>query len=365
VTKVRIWRHLGGWLSNMLGAMLVLVGVALAAVNAHGVLQYEAALATHGGQVLDLGASAQVQASLHGQMVRVVGKPRVVESPRDTQFNLAVDTPLLTRTVEMFQWREVRVGSGVHYEMDWVDHWIDASAFRQPRGHANPPRAPLHSERFVANLVQLGGYRLSTELQRALPGMATVPPPGATLPENLAASFSVNGDYLQTSASPRNPQLGDLRVSWSAVPRNLVTVVARVDGDTLRPAADASDGQGYQLALGDVSVFDLFPDLPTPPVAVAWKRGLAVVLAALGAFVLLSVRRRALVEPLPRHGIRDDLWLALGAGALVVGAITALLWLGHDPWRLGWWLAIAMGGAVLAGWQVRRRCTGPRATLEE
>jgi len=171
VTSVRVWRNLGDWLSNTLGATLVLAGVALAAVNAHGVLQYETAMATHGGQVLDLGASARAQAGLHGQMVRVVGKPRVAESPRDAQFNLTVDTPLLTRTVEMFQWREVRVGNGVHYEMDWVDHWIDASAFRQPRGHANPPRAPLHGERFVANLVQVGGYRLSPELQHALPGL--------------------------------------------------------------------------------------------------------------------------------------------------------------------------------------------------
>lgn len=339
----------------MLGATLVLIGVALAALNAHGVLQYETALATHGGQVLDLGTSTQPRPGLHGQMVRVVGKPRVVDAPRDAPFNLTVDTPLLMRTVEMFQWREVQVGSGVHYEMDWVDHRVDAGSFRQPRGHSNPPQAPLRSERFVASVVQLGGYRLSPQLQRALPGLDTVPPPGAVLPANLAASFSVNGDYLQTSASARNPQLGDLRVSWNAVPRNLVTLVARVDGDSLRPAADASDGQGYQLALGDVPVFDLFPDLPTPPNAVDGKRGLAVVLATLGVFMLLAVRRRAAVEASPRHGVLDDLWLALGTGALVVGAVTCVLWLGHDPRRLAWWLATAVAGAVLIGWQVRRR----------
>jgi hypothetical protein len=349
------WASLGGWILNTLGATLMLAGVALAAVNAHGVLQYESALAVHGGQVIDLGTAAQPQSGLHGHMVRVVGKPRVVEAPHDAQFNLGADTPMLTRRVEMFQWREVRVGNGVHYEMDWVDHWIDASRFRQPRGHANPPRAPLQGEQFAAGLVQLDGYRLSPALQRALPGASVVPPPGSELPVNLAASFSRHGDYLQTSAAPDSPQLGDIRVSWSAVPRSLVTVVARVDGDVLRPAVDAADGQGYQLALGEVSLLDLFPDLPTPPVAVAFKRGLAVLLAALGAFVLLWARRRALVEPLPRHGVVDDAWLALGAGALVVGAVTCALWLGHDNQRLGYWLATTVLAALLVGWQVRRR----------
>jgi hypothetical protein len=358
VITVPVWARLGGWVLNALGATLMLVGVALAAVNAHNLLQYEAALTVHGGEVIDLGTAAQPRSGLHGHMVRVVGKPRVVEAPHDAQFNLGADTPLLTRRVEMFQWREVRVGNGVHYEMDWVDHWIDASKFRQPRGHANPPRAPLQGEQFAAGRVQLDGYRLSPALQRALPGASVVPPPGSELPANLAASVSRHGDYLQTRAAPENPQLGDIRVSWSAVPLGLVTVVARVDGDTLRPAVDAADGQGYQLVLGDVSLLDLFPDLPTPPVAVASMRGLAVLLAALGAFVLLSARRRVLPEPLPRHGILDDAWLALGAGALVVGAVTCALWLGHDNQRLGYWLAVTVLAAALVGWQVRRRHGG-------
>ncbi|MEO7073036.1 MAG: TMEM43 family protein [Rhodanobacter sp.] len=357
MTVVEVWRRLGGPLSNMLGATLILVGVALAAVNAHDVQHHEETAAAHGGQVIDLDEAAQPQPGMQGHMVRLVATPRVLEAPRDAQFNLSADTSLLTRHVEMFQWREVRVGEGVHYELDWVDHWIDSNAFRLPRGHANPARAPLQGRQFAAGVVQVAGYRLAPTLQRALPGSSIVPPPTLSLPANLAASFSRHGDYLQTSTQPDNPQLGDIRVSWSAVPRSQVTVVARVEGNTLVPAVDAADGQGFQLVIGNASLLALFPDLPSPPTGVALKRVAAVLLAALGAFVLLSVRRRLPEkEGFPRHRVVDDAWLALGAGALVVGAFTGVVWVGHDNQRLAYWLVATVLAAVLVAWQIRRRC---------
>lgn len=340
-------------LGNIAGAILLLAGVALAAVTAHDILQYETALAAHGGKVTDLGRNAQPQAGQYGHMVRVVGLPRVVEAPHDAQFNLTVDTPQLTRLVEMFQWREVRVGASVHYEMDWVDHHVDPSTFRRPKGHPAAPRWPLAGQRLTAGRVQIGGFSLSAALQRAMPGATPVLPSARALPANLAASFSRHGHYLQTSARADNPQLGDIRVSWTAVPLELMTVVAQVDGDVLRPATNATDGVGYQVALGDVSLFDLFPDLPSPPVAAGLHRVLAVLLAMLGALVLMGVHGRA-------TGIRpgsalDDVCMAAGAGAMAVGAVTAVLWLGHDPYRLAGWLAVTLAGGLLVAWQVRRR----------
>ncbi len=348
-----LWRNVGHTLGNIVGAVLLLAGVALAVVTAHGILQYETALAAHGGKVTDLGRQAQPQAGQYGHMVRVVGLPRVIEAPHDAQFNLTVDTPQLTRLVEMFQWREVRVGDSVHYEMDWVDHHVDPSTFRQPKGHPAAPRWPLEGLHLAAGRVQIGGFSLSAVLQRALPGATRVLPSMRTLPANLAASFSRHGDYLQTSAHADNPQLGDIRVSWTAVPLELMTVVARVDGDVLRPASDATDGVGYQVALGEVSLFDLFPDLPSPPVAVGLYRVLAVLLAMLGALVLMGVRRRATEVSL--SSMLDDACMAAGAGAMAVGAVTAVLWLGHDPYRLAGWLVVALAGGLLVAWQVYRR----------
>ncbi|MFC5436823.1 TMEM43 family protein [Rhodanobacter umsongensis] len=332
-----------GLASNIIGALLVLAGVGLVAMTSRALLNYRAAATRHGGELINLGTDAQPEAGQHGYMARIVATPRVVEAPRDPEFNLRVNTPVLTRRVEMFQWREVRIGDGVHYELDWVDRPLDASRFREPAGHTNPASFPISGRQFDAGLVQVGGFKLGPVLLHALPGSELALPDPKSLPENLAASFSRQGNYLVTSSHPGDPRLGDVRVSWEEVPLQEVTVVGRLDGDRLVAATDAADGRGYDVQVGDVPVLDMFPDLPEPPEFVAGARVLAVLLAALGAFVLLS-----------RQRTRRDALLALGLGGLSVGIVASVLWIGGDSRTLGGWLAVALLSFLLTVWRLRR-----------
>ena len=332
-----------GLVLNIIGALLVLAGIGLVAMTARSLLNYRAVANLHGGEVVDLGANAQPGAGQHGSMVRVVGTPTVVEAPHDPDFNLRVNTPMLVRHVEMFQWREVRVGSSVHYELDWVDHLLDAGHFEDPKGHANPVSFPISGKQFDAGLVQIGGFKLGPVLLHAIPGTQRITPDPGSLPENLAASFSRYQDYLVSSARPGDPRLGDVRVSWNEVPLQELTIVGRIDGDRLVAATDAADGKGYVVQVGDVPVLDIFPDLPIPPEFVLSWRILAVLLASLGAFLLLSTQRD-----------RRDPLLALGLGTLAVGVVASVLWLGDDTRTMCAWLALAVLGLVLTGWRLRR-----------
>lgn len=332
-------------LLNVLGALLILGGVGMAAMTARSLLNYRAVAAQHGGEAIDLGTNAQPQAGQHGYMARLVGTPQVVESPHDPEFNLTVNTPVLHRHVEMFQWREINIGNVVHYELDWVDQPIDSAHFRHPSGHANPASFPLQSRRFVATLVQMGGFKLDPALTSALPGSDVITPDAKALPENLAASFSKFHDYLVTSAKPGDPRLGDLRVSWEEVPLRQMTIVARVDGSRLIAATDAADGKGYQVQIGDVSLLDLFPDLPIPPAFLWVQRILAVLLAALGALVALSAQRNPRRDPV----------LALGLGALLVGAFVSVMWMADSTSMLSGWLVVMLAGLGLTAWRLWRR----------
>jgi hypothetical protein len=336
------WRLLA---LNIVGALLVLAGIGLEALNASSLISYRNAARLHGGEVIELGADAQPQAGQHGFMARVVGTPKVVEAPHDEQFNQSADTPVLLRHVEMFQWREISFGGNVHYEQDWVDHPVDSSHFKDPAGHANPGSFPISGKQFDAGLVQMGGFRLEPVLVHALPGSQIVKPDAATLPENLAASFSRYQDYLVTSARPGVPHLGDLRVSWGAVPLQQLTIVGRLDGARLGAATDAADGKGYQVQVGDVPLLDLFPDLPVPPEFVMTWRIVSVLLAALGTLVLLSAQHR-----------RNDPLLALGLGAIGVGSVASIIWLGgENAHALGGWLVVVLIGVALSIWCLRRR----------
>jgi hypothetical protein len=336
------WRLL---VVNVVGTLLVLAGVGMEALNASNLIAYREASSRHGGEVIELGPDAQPQAAQQGYMARIVGTPRVVEAPHDREFNQTSNTPVLLRRVEMFQWREIVIGDNVHYELDWVDHPLDASRFKDPKGHENPGEFPINGKQFDAPLVQIGGFKLGRALIHALPGSDVIKPDAVALPYNLAATFSPREDYLITSARPGNPQLGDLRVSWVEVPLQEVTVVARVDGARLDAASGARDGKGYQVQVGDVPLLDIFPDLPMPPKFVMMWRVLGVLLAALGAFVLLPPQRR-----------RQRLLLALGLGAAGVGSVASVVWMaGGNGALLGSWLAVTLAGVALSVWCLRHR----------
>ncbi|UGB38758.1 TMEM43 family protein [Frateuria soli] len=316
------------------GALLLIAGLGLAAVTERGLLAHHLAAARHGGDVVQAGARGP-QPGQHGSMVLVSGTPDVVESPHDADFNLTVPTPVLSRRVEMFQWREVRAG-GVHYELDWSDELQDTARFEQPRGHANPKAMPLRGERFMAGKVKVGGFELEPMLVRALPGTETVAPDPSRLPANLAASFSLYHAYLTTSVDPGSPRLGDVRVSWQAVPVQPVTVFARLDGNRLVRASLADD-QGYQVQVGERSLSDVLPDVPEPPEFTTARRAGAIVLAGLGAFLLLWERRRRV----------GDVVLALAVGVTAIGAVSCASWLGG-----GWppvlaWLAVTAAGVLV------------------
>jgi hypothetical protein len=330
------------WLRRVLGVLLLLAGAGLVAMTEQGLLDNRHASDRHGGPILDIGDGAAPNGH-HGNLVRVTGPVRVIEEPFDPEFGQRAHAPVLIRHVEMFQWREIRLGGDVHYEQDWVDRPVDSRRFAQSKGHANPERFPLEGKQFDSGQARVGNYVLSAPLLHALLGGELIEPTIKTLPTNLAASFAPNGNYFTTSEHPDHPQLGDLRVSWEAVPAQVVTVFAQVSGDQLVPSANATDGKGFDVQIGERSLVDVVPDVPAPPSFVWARRIGALLLAMLGALLLLPERPRT----------HHDALLAVGSGALLISAVACVMWLGTDMAVGGAWFGMALLGMGLAVWRLR------------
>jgi hypothetical protein len=337
----------GSALLKVLGAVLLLGALGLLASTENALLAYRQAEQRHGGEVIDMAHQLGPRPGLYGYMVRVAGPIDVVAPPRDVDFNQSAATPVLVRHVEMFQWRELRLGNEITYEQDWVEQPVDSSRFAQPRGHANPGAFPIRGAQFVSGSVQLGGYTLSRALVRALPGSVSLPLNEKAVPANFAATFSGYDNALVTSDQPGHPQVGDLRVSWSGVPAQEVTVIARVDGDHLVAVPNADDGKGYELNVGGSSLLDMRPDMAARPALVWPRRVLALLLAVLGFAVLSLARKDEMPDPLR----------ALGGGALAVGVACGIAWTPGVLWGGLAWYGVALAGAGLAAWRwyLRRR----------
>ncbi|HET7299132.1 MAG TPA: TMEM43 family protein [Oleiagrimonas sp.] len=300
------------------GIVLLLAALWLIGGNEHAAADWHQGMARHGGDVLVLGPDATPGADLDGRTVLVTGVPEVVEPPQDRDFRVHANTPLLVRKVAMFQWREVRVGGHVFYEQDWVDHPVDSSQFDQPTGHANTQPFPFRAARFLAPQVRLDHFMLAPAIIEALPvPVQPVTPDFSRLPTSLQASFRTHDGTLTTSNHPGSPHLGDLRVNWLAMPLETVTVVAQVDGDSLMPASDAADGEGFQVQLGQRSLTDIFADLPLPPEAVWAWRVVALLLAWAGMWLILRHWRPA----------RISVPVALAGGIAVLALLAGIMWL--------------------------------------
>lgn len=331
------------WLVPLIGVALVLVGLWMLGSNEYTAAAWHRGMTRPGGDVLVVGAGGSHDAAQRGHMVLVSGTPKVVEPPRDADFQVWADTPLLVRRVEMFQWHEVRAGGQVSYEQDWIGHAVDSSRFSHPAGHANTQDFPFASRRFEAPKVRLGPYLLAPAIVRALPGTPQMLEPDfSNLPPNLQASFQIDNGMLTTSADPSRPRLGDLRVSWRVRPLQVVTVVANVNGDRLVPAA--GPGRGFEVRVGSQSLTDVFPDLPLPLRSVwAWRAG-ALVLAWLGAWLVLLRWCR------PRMALP----VALAIGVSLLGVLAGIMWV-TTIWVvavIAWVVAIL---AAVGGWQAWRR----------
>lgn len=347
VRSIAITDELRRWLIRLGGVVLLVAGVVLLATTERAMVGYRAALHQHGGAVVDLGHAQDARSGLDGRMVRIVGTPRVVELAYDADFNQQVATPVLTRHVAMFQWRELRLGNRASYELDWADTPQDSSRFQQPAGHHNPGAFPIAHARFFAGKVMLGPYVLDAGLVNALPGSAPVPVDARRLPENLAATFVAHAGALVTSSHPGAPGLGDLRVSWTAVPAQEVSVLGRVEGDRLVAVPNAANGPGYEVNVGDSTLLAMRPDLAAAPSSPWLRRVLALLLAVAGVAMIGW-----------RDGVRPDGRLAAGGGLLAGGAVGAWPWLGASLGAALAWLALAVVGAALLGWWWRARGAG-------
>ncbi|AFC84762.1 hypothetical protein Fraau_0269 [Frateuria aurantia DSM 6220] len=198
-----------------------------------------------------LSSPAQVRAS------------ELADPPVDPVFGQQAATPLLRRVVEMYQPDPAtpKTHAGV-----WADHLLnaDASASRN---------FPIASADFFAGVAQWHGQWLSHEAIRALQGVHRLTPEASLVPQNMLASFSVEGDYLVSSSDPAQPRPGDLRISWTAV--------------TWPPAEGAADAV-IPPAAGAIE---------PAPVLASWRPVAAYLLAA----VLLLIAAGLLLGPRRRH----------------------------------------------------------------
>jgi hypothetical protein len=207
-------------------------------------------------------STASVSNSTDGQMVAATGVLQAAEPIGDPMGLRPGDYISLNREVQMYAWveksksnTETNTGGSqtttteYTYEKDWVSSPANSDNFKEPRGHNNPSSMPYEQAEFLATAAQVGAYELDLG-QLSLPSAETVALNSANVVDDTRLVIAEN--YLfEGSGSLNSPQVGDVRIQYTAVPSGInTTVFGQQEGGRIVPYWHDGDNILYQAHEG-------------------------------------------------------------------------------------------------------------------
>lgn len=315
---------------------------------------------TEGGGVVRAVDAGRIDSANEGHLVHVAG-PITVSGPLlDAEFGMRSNGLRLIRRVEMYQWTEEEVtetkrklgGSEektttYKYNRAWSDKPVDSSRFRERAGHINPQmtwrdRNQLAAQPKIGAFSVPGGLLANFGAERPL---AANDDQAAALQRKLNKPLQLLDGVIYIARDPAQPAVGDVRITYSEVPLQDASVVARQAGDTLGPYQTTAGGTIELIAAGVVPAAQMFKAAQDDNRMWTW-------LIRAGGCVLMFIGFGLIMGPL---GVLGDLVPFIGdivrAGTGLIGLLlTAVLapiviaagWLFYRP-------VVAVGILVIGG----------------
>jgi len=274
--------------------------------------------------------TADTVASEHdGGPVHVTGEADADGELTDPEFGVSTPGVRLRRQVEMYQWEEdkethtkKKVGGGTTktteytYDKTWSGRLIDSGSFKERSGHENPGQMPYNDLTLNADNVILGSFTLSPSIVRDMDFYESVSPKGAKLPNGA----ELQGNYVYLGEASGSPQIGDVRISFQAVPEGTVSVIAQQSGAELTPWR-ASSGKSYsRIQQGAHSLTAMMDQAESEARMVTWLlRG--------GGWLMMAIGISLVLRPLSVFGdVIPFIGSLVGGGiAVVAGLVSAVL----------------------------------------
>ena len=303
----------------------------------------------------------KVNPANEAKLVHMTGVATTGETLSDPQFLIARNAIKLRRTVEMYQWDEdkkteerKKLGGGTEkvttytYSKRWTDHTISSADFKES-GHTNPSTMPYEQHEEAANVVTVGAFQLSSGLLSHMTQYDNVPVDDkalAAVPAETRSNLKVADGGFYMGASPTEPQIGDVRIKFSAVMPHDVSLVAVQAGKSFT-AYHAKAGVDIEmLRSGIIGAQEMFKMALEENTIMTWiLRGIGWFLMFLG-MVLFFRPLSVLGDVVPMFGslLAFGTGLFAFAGSIVLSLTTvAIAWVVYRPVLGIALLAVAIG----------------------
>lgn len=287
------------------------------------------------GRGIVVSANADQVNTIHqNALIHLSGIATTPDTVSDSQFGVQVQAIKLKRIVEMYQWRqksttktEKKLGGGetqtttYSYSKIWSEGLINSTEFKKSTGHTNPATMPYSSQRFQAENVTLGAYKLSeafvSQINNYQDYTLTIDNLNA-MDANLKKAFKLIGNqYFFGNAA--SPEIGAVRVKYTVAMPTEASVIGKQNNGIVETYT--TQNGTLQLLQTNIATADaMFDSSESANSLMTWAIRFGAFLLMWGGLSRILAPIRVLGDVVPLVG------RILGAGiGLVTGIIAAIL----------------------------------------
>lgn len=304
------------------------------------------------GAVVSVKAAAVTPAT-EGKLIHASGLAATDGALADPSLGVSTNSPALklVRRVEMLQWRQEkhvtkkkRGGRTVKitrydYKQVWSDKLIDSRRFKHHVTHQNPDHMTLTSHTYTAPRVKVGALTLPPALVARVSGSEPLPVTQRMrwhIKDRMLRLHTrvYKGSYY-VGFNPNKPRVGDMRVRFSVVrPQKVSLVGKQLAGATVGPYRTSGGGTIYLLTAGVVGPQAMFKQAHAANNTLSWiLRGVGFALLFFGLLLVFSpLSTIADAVPLLGDLLRfGTLLFAAVMSVVLAGGTIAIAWIAHRP----------------------------------
>ena len=333
----------------------------------------EAQLAT-----VPLPSITKVDPAFEGKTVYATGRAVTKDVLTDSDFGVKVNAIGLNRKAEFYQWTQQsksetkkKLGGGEEtvttytYSKKWVSSPVDSQSFKSPSGHENTVRVQTDSQKFMADNVTFGAYRLPKFLVKSISGAKPLdismteeqraelqkklfsrdPNPSAQSAGGPTTMVHTQGNMLYFGRSPNEPRVGDVRLTFTEIPQNDISIIATVSGSTFKQFRASNGNTFSKLSMGEQDMNAMFDAAKSSNSIMTWVLRLAGILLCIGGIRMLVAPLQVLADVVPFIGSIVGLGTSLVSG--VIGTAWSLLVIAFSWIRFRPVLGACLLGAAL------------------
>ena len=253
MSKTETTKKSGGILG---GLLILIIGICLLWYNEGRTVASQSTINEARKNYKDV-KSDKIDDKNEGKLIATKGKIDLSEAETltDTIFGINIKAAKLVRNVEIYQWQENCEtddddNKKCTYEKVWESGFIDSSDFEES-GHNNPTSVIYESETYISNNIRLGAFYLPEDLIRSLSTNKKKNNNNLTEEyKNKVEGIEVSGNYL-TNVKENNPEIGDIRISYSYLDEETISVMAVQTGNTFEAFTSKKGKDIYKIMKGN------------------------------------------------------------------------------------------------------------------